>query len=1647
MAINLQDLQDLLKSDPSAYVVNAGNKIFVHDQSGKMQFSLPNASKQLQAYGIPVTKLEKIPMSARGEFMRSKQIGKIVTPKNWQKETITNEVIKTAEAYKKNVGSAAKALTKVPKASKIPFAAVLASKQNRSARGHEQVYVNTILSEFLSDFFSKNSGRSAKSIDKAWNLYAGAKKIPMDEGVEKDFLKEAKKIQKAFKADSKIQKDLRTGVHKQVLQYKNADFDVQQDVLMTKDRIYLFSDKPVGDKAAAKITNALISTYSTSQKQVVVMTPQGSKHGVMSKDGRVAINGHYVMPNNFNAYNRAYRALEGQRDWTQEISLKDATNKHKTRQAKIAASAVDQADRLVKMAAGSYDVSDRAKLEKFLKTGTVADLRAFSKVADGDWRALREYRGFDGSNISDIIPEKTRKEILGTMSTTNTSKAKEIYRSKLDNVVKLGKSMGISSEAIYKDLGHIGNKKTITSAELNAIDAMQEHFMTAQSSTNPKLAKFLKHDPRSALEYIVKNSSDSGFVKRFNLDSHSMSNPLLNLQGNLRAGYVKTGLDNVRIMAGKGELQKIPTELLTTWGEHLSDKEKPLVKKYLQRNARVVLKHTPKSKWPDTKLKLRDLAYSFEDTFGGPREVEDVLSNIKARNLGFNSETQRQFNMSVDAFAHGSTNESTLLDSNNLDSRNSGTTRDSAEYGDEYNKLFKRRSQQIESGSGILRNMTDSELSQAAFTKTGRNVHIGGYEATDLYKTIENYKYKMKIGKMSLPDVQNLNVMASGLGYDDMQNPRGAVSFLDNYYKASLGSDFPGIDPKSQIARVNLTKPLVKSLFKLGESESKAMSIGPKGEAHKMGLVNYVSDRRADWSYLFEAVHGDKLNNMQLIFGEKVDDKRAFIMKHLNHPNVDAGAMGNLTDLYSKTNVFTSYDERAYESLKAGVIPGSKGLISPKIDTDAILSTLTRSYDLKPMEAKPGENYLGLKTSQDNRTKVRTKSGLTNHRRKQALTWISDSGKMKDFQAFGNLDRKNPVMGQLDRDILVGRLKASSKDFLNFQDRVHGQNTNPSVLKDLHSGIDGSVGLIEKAVKAGDWQTANAHVKALEELDGSFVNGKKNWGAKVHGEMYDHLQLDAKGTYGSKIASSSGKYFGVQAAKYAEASGAPLINQGELYSVFESLRDGGMSKAIKSEQLGLKGLGYAKSTNFVMANKNLRNAAEKLLANVDPMSKVENHETTKARSYNKKTNNSTVKPSAPDPLHFSAPTAKRKGPYVSPFGWGKAGKTSGARKNPSFRGYKFPMRKKVDNRKWSNTWQEEQLLYPKRTLDMSDATLEEIAANLLGLSQTSMKFSKGGKVPGKGTKDEVAALLTKGEVVIDRKTAETLGINNDDDYNRFKSAILNGQVGKFEYGGIVKELQGYLNFDSFDEDQTKKVRALLDDLSTFTPKKGEERLLSGLFKQFGHKGVETTAATAAKAKPKNIENIMPSSARAESKTQPKMGRYDMKRGLEVVADRVTIDLADNKSILKFEGMNTGQLKDLVERSDSNRKGQAYSNLETQRMSGLLGLDQTDVKQISLLGSEHSRVSLKDISPRLKEAVDGLDIDNLTEGLKNSSKEIEAGFKKINKASISFGETIEADASASAKLTSKLRAESSVLKDLLGVDLLRVVVTLSMPLRK
>src|SRR5690606_39258508 len=66
-----------------------------------------------------------------------------------------------------------------------------------------------------------------------------------------------------------------------------------------------------------------------------------------------------------------------------------------------------------------------------------------------------------------------------------------------------------------------------------------------------------------------------------------------------------------------------------------------------------------------------------------------------------------------------------------------------------------------------------------------------------------------------------------------------------------------------------------------------------------------------------------------------------------------------------------------------------------------------------------------------------------------------------------------------------------------------------------------------------------------------------------------------------------------------------------------------------------------------------------------------------------------------------------------------------------------------------------------------------------------VKFATGGHVPGRGNRDTVPALLTPGEFVINKQSAEALG---PEKLNRLNKYAKGGPVQKFQTGGSVQGL-------------------------------------------------------------------------------------------------------------------------------------------------------------------------------------------------------------------------------------------------------------------
>lgn len=161
-----------------------------------------------------------------------------------------------------------------------------------------------------------------------------------------------------------------------------------------------------------------------------------------------------------------------------------------------------------------------------------------------------------------------------------------------------------------------------------------------------------------------------------------------------------------------------------------------------------------------------------------------------------------------------------------------------------------------------------------------------------------------------------------------------------------------------------------------------------------------------------------------------------------------------------------------------------------------------------------------------------------------------------------------------------------------------------------------------------------------------------------------------------------------------------------------------------------------------------------------------------------------------------------------------------------------------------------------------------------------LHLALGGKIPGKGTKDEVPALLMKGEMVVDRATTERLGIHTQEDYNRFKQAV---SIAKLANGGPVDETE-----------EQKQKREALEKLAKDS--------LGDIGSLMDIPEVPTSQATPEASKP--APNVKP---KVQTAKEPSLA--DIIAGLSVTDTKESVDL--KAKMAELRGMSISQIQEFV----------------------------------------------------------------------------------------------------------------------------------------
>jgi len=105
-------------------------------------------------------------------------------------------------------------------------------------------------------------------------------------------------------------------------------------------------------------------------------------------------------------------------------------------------------------------------------------------------------------------------------------------------------------------------------------------------------------------------------------------------------------------------------------------------------------------------------------------------------------------------------------------------------------------------------------------------------------------------------------------------------------------------------------------------------------------------------------------------------------------------------------------------------------------------------------------------------------------------------------------------------------------------------------------------------------------------------------------------------------------------------------------------------------------------------------------------------------------------------------------------------------------------------------------------------------------AQGVKKFAIGGYIPGHSIKDDVPALLQRGEAVLSQKTVRDLGLNSKASFDRFTKAASDGKVKYFSAGGLTEEELKNLGATQ------DKIKKYLEATKATNPTEEQKKLIS-----------------------------------------------------------------------------------------------------------------------------------------------------------------------------------------------------------------------------
>ncbi len=1492
--------------------------------------------------------------------------------------------------------------------------------------------INALINDFFTSYLASGSDKSPLAY---YDEYAKKKKF--DVKTLKQFSKTT--IKKEIERLSKS-KDLEKfkGYQKKLLRAKFKAYEYERDLQVKLDQAVLYSNGEYVVFTNQRMSDKSLNTLGTVMQDLfkvndtIKVMDSTRVHTIIPKGEHIFIDGFVHNKQMLDLNQVVADTLRVDRT----LSLANVSKADQAfiqKQNEIAPGAIRELQDLVKASTKGLNSSEMVVA---LNKRKVGELKNLAKRLGIETHYLQKWHYADDSSLSTVLPNDFKKNLINNAIQKDMTTWNKTINRKKASIFKRAKSLGIDPEALKKELSKfsIGERearpevfdrysKTLDLIYRNLsetrVEALKDLKLKGNVSISEikrllnrnKVRKYRDADVAKLYEYLHKDVPEGGkLLEKNKYLRTNLTNPLVNLEGRLKQ------------RATNKFISMLVNEAATTRPTRIRPFDPKRVEQLLSIfsdkgfNKLAKLVENP----PSALGKKGGEAFTraMYEKFGGEQEFTKLLGKFTGV-PDVDYRAARPFEANPEAVFGEIGDE--RLDKIAKESLNTGKVTDTVPGNEVLASDINKYLDDLLSNPELSKKEKERALQQKILDELGRTRGYDVYEYQLGEKAIKVAKYLESGKPLNLSQLGEYIDLAKELGinveHEDLKNVHKKVKEkIEKVLEVQFGGK---VDLTRKAVGVGMNNYLFKQTATAPAAAFDALGISELGWAKDLG------NGKVDYGQLVR--YAENPANFPIFAGKGVMKKFHETMKTIGGPLHEGWYTKrerNAVDEFRRNDVMVSPAERA----------------QVKYD-------LFEWYKNKPFVSKPVTSGFGRSVFKA--TKVfeqkfdpRTFSlvddpQLTKAKKNRALAFMYKHPGFKKFQKAMVSKAMDKFKSEQLKQMLRSNTEVIIKAYAGEKLGIKGDQLAIHTRRTLEH-IGNLFQFIEQQKKAGNWVVANSLEYGLEKTlkDTQKALSNKGYFSETNQKLIDKV-LTNPTEVNKKVLSHAASKLGDYALEYAGAHGVEMPTYGIEYP-----KGGLVIEDLVASEAKKKLLGYGKGTGVPFRGITEYEYAhgiampklfEELSTVKDPMNLLEKAEADAFKKdrkfadmqfYPKEPN--AVKPlSMYQKLTRAAAAAKGK-PWVSPvklvsFKEPKDIITSrpsvpftaepmyGFNSIPVDYGTKtlFDINAVNFQKAVPDFVGHERLR--KKYLDVLEKLPEEKKAEWLKRYLKRFKMlNRGGKIPGKGTKDEVPALLTKGETVVDRKTSEKLGIHSQADYERFKAAVHAGKINKFADGGWV-EFANILR-DANKPEDFAKAKELFDNLSGNDKTAAEQLLASN---GMTYDSLKSQASVSSQRRTQSTPR------------QPKNRTSAAKMTINMARGSFRIDKNENPkfNINKIDTyLNSVQGADILANSGNEVSKRAVErakrNISKEFLSNY-GLNETMLAEISS-GTP---------SKATKRAIKGLSLDQVTQ-IKNIGKQ----FEKLNPELHAFTQNIKTynkQFNASKKSKTKMPTKFKLDRDLLA----------------